>query len=103
MMIAHQQTLSETNYQMHHTKVTLKTQTIPRGVRSFTVDNLYKGKLPDRVIAAMVRDDAFTGDYNRNPFNFQHFHLNYMAMTVNSQLVPHSIGAQSPISKRMTI
>ena len=36
----------------------------------------------------MVRDDGFTGDYNRNLFNIQHFNLNYMAMNVNSQLVP---------------
>jgi len=88
MFLAHQNMLEKVNYQIPHTKVSLKTQTIPAGVRSFTIDNLYKGKLPDRIVMAMVNDAAHSGDYHRNPFNFQHFGLNFLVVKVNSEMVP---------------
>ena len=31
--------------------------------------------LPHRIIVVMVREDAVHGDYNRDPFNYQHFNL----------------------------
>jgi len=88
MMVAHQKMLQEVNYQIPHTKVTMKTHTIPTGVTSFTVDNLFKGRLPDRLALGMVSDAAATGSYSSNPFNFQNFGLNYIALRVNSELVP---------------
>ena len=36
----------------------------------------------------MVADAAANGSYNANPFNFQNFGLNYIALSANSQLIP---------------
>ena len=88
MVLAHQKMLQQVNFQIPHTKVSLKTQTIPTGVMSYTLDNLFKGKLPDRIVLGMVSDQAATGSYTANPFNFQNFGLNYLALKVNSELVP---------------
>ena len=66
----------------------MKTQHIPQGVTNFSIDNLFKGKLPDRVALAMVNDAAMTRRYTAYPFNFQNFRLNYMSLLVNSQHVP---------------
>ena len=71
------------NYIIPHTKVSMKTQNIPSGGTSYTFDNLFKGKLPDRIALAMVADAAATGSYSANPFNFKNFGLNYIALSVN--------------------
>ena len=67
MAIAHKKTLDDVNYQIPHTKVLMKTQHIPQGVTNFSIDNLFKGKLPDRVALAMVADAAMTGSYTAFP------------------------------------
>ena len=64
------------NYIIPHTMVSMKTLNIPFGGTSYTFDNIFKGKLPDRIALAMVADSAATGSYTANPFNFQNFGLN---------------------------
>ena len=83
-----QKMLKELNYQIPHTKVLMKTHVIPSGVTRYTINNLFKGRLPDRIAVAMVADKAVSGSYTANPFNFQNFGLNYLVLHVNSELVP---------------
>ena len=75
-------------YIIPHTKVSMKKLNIPSGGTSYTFDNVFKGKLPDRIALAMVADAAATGSYTANPFNFQNFGLNYIALSANSQMIP---------------
>ena len=63
------------NYIIPHTKVSMKTQNIPSGGTSYMFDNLFKGKLPDRIALAMEADAAATGSY-------------YLARSANSELIP---------------
>ena len=88
MAVAHQKLLQEVNYHIPHTKVLMKTHTITAGVTGCTIENLFKGRLPDRIALVMVSDAAVNGSYSSNPFNYQHFNVNYMALRVNSELVP---------------
>ena len=71
-----------------HTKFSIKTLTVTSGGTSYTFDNLFKGKHPERIVLAMVADAAATASYSANPFNFQNFGLKYMALSANSQLIP---------------
>ena len=64
------------NYLIPHTKVSMKTLNIHSAGRSFTFDNVFKGKRPDRIALAMVADAAATGRYTANRINFQNFGLN---------------------------
>ncbi|KAK3917783.1 hypothetical protein KUF71_007228 [Frankliniella fusca] len=43
---------------------------------------------PQRVIIGFVDNHAYNGDYARNPYNFQHFNLNYLQLHVDGQAVP---------------
>ena len=88
MVVAHQKLLQEVNYRIPYTKVLLKTHTITAGVTGVSIDNLFKGRLPDRLALVMVSDAAVTGSYSSNPFNYQNFRINYMALRVNSELHP---------------
>ena len=82
---SHHATVDAVNYQIPHTKVLMKTQHIHQGVTNFSIDNLFKGKLTDRVALAMLNDAATTGSYTAHLFNFG---LNYVSLLVNSQHVP---------------
>ena len=42
---------------------------------SFNLLTMEGNLLPCRIIVVMVREDAVHGNYNRDPFNYQHFNL----------------------------
>ena len=44
--------------------------------------------LPRRIIVVMVREDAVHGNYDRDPFNYQHFHLAEFSLKVGSEQIP---------------
>ena len=44
--------------------------------------------LPCRIIVVMVREDAVHGNYNRDPFNYQHYNLAEFSLKVGSERVP---------------
>ena len=88
LVLAHRQMLQETNYVMNYTKVTLKKYTIPAQSSTANFNSLYQGFLPDRVVVCFVRDDALTGSYVLNPMNLEHYDINYIAMTVNGEMIP---------------
>ena len=44
--------------------------------------------LPHRIIVVMVREDAVHGNYNGDPFNYQHFNLTEFSLKVGSEQIP---------------
>lgn len=64
------------------------TAVIGQGSVSFHKDNLVTGQLPRRIVLGLVRNDAFNGVCNRNPYNFDHFDLNYLSLSVGGQNFP---------------
>ena len=44
--------------------------------------------LPHRIIVVMVREDAVHGNYNKDPFNYQHFSLAKFSLKVGSEQIP---------------
>lgn len=89
--INHQHMLSlGHSYRILMPGVKIKTLSVPAGSLRHEFDNLYMGQLPHRVILALINDAYMNGTYASNPFNFQHFGLNYIALRVNGELVPRS-------------
>jgi hypothetical protein len=46
--------------------------TVPRNSRSFSKNNLFSNKVPNRILIVFVDARAFDGDYSLNPFHYQH-------------------------------
>ena len=61
---------------------------IPSGTQDLQRDNVFLGELPKRVVICLVDTTAFNGDYKKNPFRFQPFKLNYLAMHVDEKQYP---------------
>jgi len=50
-------------------------------------EKLFNGQLPNRLILGCVDNRAFNGDFERNPFNFQHFLLRQLAVYLDGQQI----------------
>lgn len=88
VLLAHNSALQTATAKYPITRVDVKSFTLPAGIRSKTLDNVFLGQVPKRVIVGMVTNAAYNGDYKKNPFNFQHFKTNYFAMYVDGEQVP---------------
>ena len=69
-------------------KSDIKTFTIPSGSYTFSVDDIYHGLVPARLFVGLVLSSAYSGDVTKSPFDFSHFHLNYLELAVDGQSVP---------------
>ena len=58
----------------------MQTFTITAGSQSFNRENIFRGQLPKLLVMGMVDNDAFNGSFNKNPFNFKHNDLNFLAL-----------------------
>lgn len=62
--------------------------TMNAGTPLVRLDNLFQGRVPSQMVVVFVATDAFTGNYTKNPFNFQHVALNYLDVNVNGKSLP---------------
>ena len=61
---------------------------ISNNITSWAQENAVMGALPRRLTVGFLRTDAIHGSYDLNPFNFQHFSINFFALYVNGKQIP---------------
>lgn len=88
VLLAHSKTLQTGTAKYPITRVELKTFTLASGIRNKTLDNVFLGQVPKRVIVGLVTNAAYNGDFKKNPFNFQNFKTNYFSLYVDGEQVP---------------
>lgn len=88
ILVAHARALSIATAKYPITRVDIKSITISKDVQSKSIDNLYLGQLPKRCILGFVRSEAYNGDLKYNPYNFQHFKHNFLALYIDSVQIP---------------
>jgi len=66
-------------------RVVCKSFTIPQNYLDVSHDKLFSGQLPTHIVIGLVDNRACNGDRQRNPFNFQHFNLNDIAVYLDGQ------------------
>jgi hypothetical protein len=67
-----------------------KVYTIGKSDLTVCVDNLFNGRVPKTVTCVLVSSDAMNGDYGLSPYNFQHFDVNYVNLSVDGVPIPSS-------------
>ena len=86
IILGHNEALNHREALYPYWKSNVKAFSIPSGVSSYTIDDLYNGMKPSRLIIAMVGNAAYTGDSARNPFNFRHYNINFIQFTVDGKM-----------------
>ena len=51
---------------------------IHAGFQFFVKDNIFLGRLPKRLVVRMVHNKGFAGAVGRNPYDIEHFNVNYI-------------------------
>ena len=86
--LAHSRALQHANAKYAIDRVALKTFSIPAGTRVCNQENLYIGQIPKFVIVGFVDNEGYTGNYARNPFNFEHYDTEFMCLYADGQSFP---------------
>ena len=74
-------------YPLNHCELT--TFTIPTGTQSHIRDRLFPIQMPKALYIALVDNEAYNGDYKKNPFYFQTFELSKLALYADGNYVVH--------------
>ena len=81
------QQIAQHNMKIPIRRTEVKTFTIPNGQRSKIEDHLFQGQLPKRLIIGMVRNGDMNGDMATNPFEFRHFTLNHLEVSIDGKSI----------------
>ena len=81
------QTIAHHNAKFSIRRVEVKYFTINSGTRSKIEDYLFTGQLPKHVFICLLRNEAFNGPLDTNPFFFKHFNLSKMDVTCDGHSV----------------
>jgi hypothetical protein len=109
LMIAHARMLQDSTAKYPMKKNIIKTETLTLGSSSFIKDDLFEGKIPNRLVIGLVDNTAYAGNYSKNPLCFQHYHMNYLNVSVNGDplnaqpLKPSFEGKSGFVSNFMTL
>ena len=72
-------------------RVECKILTIPANQPNTRQDNIFSGIIPNSFVVGLVHVDASTGEYGKNPYNFQHFGVTSVSLTANGQEIPFKL------------
>ncbi|VDO11372.1 unnamed protein product [Brugia timori] len=88
ILLAHSKNLERFNAKYPITRVETKISTIAAGLASYSCNNIILGQIPKRVIIGFVSNRTYNGDFQLNPYNFEHFNLNHLCLYVDGVQVP---------------
>ena len=86
--MGHVKALEKTNCKYTVRRVEVKVDTVPTGNMNYVQDNMFLGQLPKRLVIACVDSDALNGAIGKNPFDFKHYKINFVALNVDGRQIP---------------
>ena len=89
MIVAHNEALEISPAIYPFWRSDIKSFTVGTGSHTFMTDNIFHGEVPSKIIVGLVSNAAYSGDYVKNPFNFQNMGLIYLEINVDGQPVPN--------------
>lgn len=88
IILAHDHALDKNNAIYPYMRSNIKSFSVAAGIQSFSQDDLFQGEVPTRIIVAITSSSAFNGTSNRNPFNFDHHNLSFLAVYIDGESRP---------------
>ena len=69
-------------------RVVCKALSIAPGLPNVRLDNIFSGLVPTSFVFGLVDSNAYTGEYGKNPFNFKHYDISTITLSVNGEEIP---------------
>ena len=86
--MAHEKLLHEQPAMYPYLRSDIKTTSIAAGQYGYSVDNLFQGLVPNKLIVGLVSSVAYTGDYGKHPFYFQPYDCSSLGLYIDGQSYP---------------
>lgn len=87
ILLAHEKMLQTTPAIYPFKRVEMLSYSVPAGTYRKCFENLFLNRIPSRIILGLVKNSAFSGSLHENCFNFEHFNLNQLTLSVNGHAV----------------
>lgn len=90
ILLAHQKVMEEeiSFAKYFYTKEELRKFSIGAGVSSYYIEDAYNGRIPTTIVLAFVAGEAMSGSMSRNPYNFMHYDINYINVSLSGMPTP---------------
>ena len=88
LMMAHEKMIKMEPAIYPYLKSDIKTTSIASGQYSFSVDDVFQGLVPCKLIVGLVSSAAYMGDYRKNTFSFRDYDCSSMGFYVDGQSYP---------------
>ena len=88
VLISHAEMLKKVPALYPYMKSDIRSFNIQKGTFDWGMDDIFQGQVPSRVVVTMVSSQAYSGSFNKNPYNFQNFDCNFVGLYVDGQSVP---------------
>ena len=88
VMISHAEQIKKSPALYPYMRSDVRTFNIQSGSFSWGMDDVFQGQIPCRVVVGLVSSKAFSGAYDKNPYNFHHFNCNFIGLYADGQSVP---------------
>lgn len=88
IVVSHNAALSKTPALYPFNRSEIKAYSIPAGLLTWSMDDLFLGNVPDRVVVGLTNSLGFSGSVSKNPFNFNDMNVNYMGFFVDGTSLP---------------
>lgn len=87
ILVAHAKILQTRPAQYHFRRTEMLHYSISEGTFMKSIENILCGRTPIRLVMGLLKNSAFNGNLKENIFNFEHFNLNYLNLSVNGMTV----------------
>lgn len=89
IILAHNEVLQNKPAIYPHYKSAIKTYTVPRGQYTVNIDDPFQGTIPSKLYVFFVGAQAFSGEYQKNPFYYYHYDVRSAGFYVDGNSVPN--------------
>jgi hypothetical protein len=72
-------------YPLHRGEI--EVMSVPPNQQTISRNNLFMSKLPKKLIIGMVENQAFNGNYTKHPFEFKHFGITNLEVSIDGENV----------------
>ena len=88
VMMGHNAGLEVADSVYPFSRTDIRTFNIAEGNFGINLEDMWQGEVPSRLVVGMVRSQAYNGDYNLNPYHFEHFDVSNIGFFVNGESTP---------------
>ena len=88
VMMGHNAGLEITEGKYPFQRTDIRTYNFPQHSYGDTIQDIWQGEVPSRLIIGMVKSESYTGNFSKNPFMFEHFDVSNVGFYVNGEPTP---------------